>query len=77
MERHAQIHDEKTQYNCDPCGKSFKSKSNLTSHEKNLHSGLPKSHRCDICDKSFSDKSTLIKHGKLELLPAFRDIIFF
>lgn len=54
-------------HECEVCHKSFKEKSNLTRHMKQLHQ--PKEHACDVCGKSFSTKPQLALHQKQHQYP--------
>ena len=49
-------------FNCECCGKSFSSPSNLNSH-KLFHQGM-KTFSCAHCEKKFLDMSSLKSHEK-------------
>ena len=66
---HHQTHENKKQFACDTCGKTFNQLTQLKNHlvthlDKNL-AELPtwaKPKQCDICQKMFSDSKSLKKH---------------
>ena len=46
------------------CGKVFKDKRDLLTHEKSIHLKI-KDHPCDQCDSAFSDSKRLSRHMRL------------
>lgn len=54
-------------WNCEPCGRSFKSKGGLLQHNKQIHSG-PTPHGCDICGKRYRDFDTMQQHRQRHLM---------
>ena len=54
--------NDKNQYKCDTCGKSFRTNSGLVSHITRIHEDAPKDFKCDLCSKSFGQKSNLDYH---------------
>lgn len=57
------VHTESRPYACEHCEASFKSSTNLKSHQA-MHTGLKK-YSCDVCGKLFSYKTSLDQHIKL------------
>jgi len=55
--------EEKKQYECDECGKSYKQSSSLITH-KRLHSGQ-RPFRCVHCHKTFVQSGHLTSHLRL------------
>ncbi|KAM9410470.1 uncharacterized protein KZ484_002514 [Pholidichthys leucotaenia] len=53
----------KKSYTCTKCGKSFKSKSDLSRHER-IHTG-GKPFTCFVCEQSFGRKDTLAEHQRI------------
>ncbi|XP_021701428.1 zinc finger protein 14 [Aedes aegypti] len=56
-----------SEWNCEPCGKSFKSKGGLSQHNQQRHSG-PTPHGCRICGKRFRDFDTMQQHTQRHLM---------
>nr|XP_029729438.1 zinc finger protein 184-like [Aedes albopictus] len=56
-----------SQWNCEQCGKAFKSKGGLTQHNEKIHSG-PTPHRCDICGKRYRDFDSMDQHRQRHLM---------
>ena len=65
LRRHIkQVHEGQRDHNCEVCGKSFFSKSDMKLH-LNRHNSDPGSratHTCEVCGKSFTDSGTVAKH---------------
>ena len=57
------VHDGKT-WDCEVCGKSYKAKSALLSHEKKVHQSKKTYFQCDICRRKFQTEQTLSIHTK-------------
>ena len=55
--------DEKTEFNCDECGKIFPSNTRLYRHFKTVHENL-REYNCEECEKSFNLKENLTRHIK-------------
>ena len=53
-------------YNCEFCGKIFKSNTNLQLHVDRIHSDSF-CHVCDVCGKSFKVKCDLKKHKEIHM----------
>ena len=49
-------------YNCDSCGKTYKTLANLKRHLDDTHSD--KLFQCETCDKQFTAKRNLLSHHK-------------
>ena len=58
----AQVHGDGG-FQCNTCGKSFASNSNLQGHIENVHEKLKK-YKCGHCEISFGRKSDLKRHVK-------------
>ncbi|KAL7303929.1 hypothetical protein TKK_0004047 [Trichogramma kaykai] len=56
-----ELHNQSKPFKCDICDKSFKQKSNLTSHIHAVHDRI-KPFECEICHKSFPARSHLKRH---------------
>jgi KRAB domain-containing zinc finger protein len=48
---------------CDICGKSFKTKLNMTNHRR-IHTG-EKPYECELCKKTFCHSSSLADHKRI------------
>ncbi|KFZ49315.1 Zinc finger protein 354C, partial [Antrostomus carolinensis] len=48
---------------CEKCGKNFKERSNLISHQ-HVHTGV-KPYKCPLCEKSFCKISSLLSHQRV------------
>ena len=55
-----ETHSKETPHKCATCGKGFKLKHNLTTHQR-VHTG-ERAHTCLTCNKSFSQKGHLSSH---------------
>ena len=55
------IQDERKDYKCDNCGKSFVHKYSLKTHVETIHE-KSKSFKCNVCNKNFTQKGNLVKH---------------
>ena len=55
--------DSNKPFACDICGKSFKAKSNMTTHRR-IHTG-EKPYECEICKQTFSRSSNLADHYRI------------
>ena len=73
LEIHKQIHEEKRNYHCDTCGKSFKQLTQLM-HHSNIHktnkSGTSTKevcHRCHICNRVMADSKSLKNHIQVRI----------
>ncbi|XP_021694813.1 zinc finger and BTB domain-containing protein 49 [Aedes aegypti] len=54
-------------WNCELCGKAFKSKGGQVQHNQQIHSG-PTPHVCNICGKRFRDFDTMETHRQRHLM---------
>ena len=54
------IHNDSRDFTCGSCGKTFKTKNDVTKHEK-IHSGI-KTHKCSYCEKRFLAPYKVRKH---------------
>jgi uncharacterized Zn-finger protein len=54
-------HEEKKQFKCDECNKSFTAKSSLNGHIRAIHE-RKKDFKCNVCAATFSFKQSLKKH---------------
>ena len=53
--------ENKFMYDCDACGKLFKTKSAKSAHKTRIHSGV-KPYKCSKCFKNFKDKKSWWRH---------------
>ena len=56
------IHEEKKEYQCDKCNKTFSLIQNLKRHISTIHEVTAKMFQCTLCEKSFSRKYELMMH---------------
>ncbi|XP_021694812.1 zinc finger protein 391-like [Aedes aegypti] len=54
-------------WNCELCGKAFKSKGGQVQHNQQIHFG-PTPHVCNICGKRFRDFDTMEQHRQRHLM---------
>ena len=64
LRRHTKTHDKKTQFKCEPCGKDFNLKSNLTRYINSIHNDKVLKHACQQCEKTFQNNANLKRHVK-------------
>lgn len=62
LQTHEYIHSGIKPFPCDVCGKSFRQKNVLRTHQT-LHFG--KTIKCGVCNKTFARKSQLILHDRM------------
>ena len=63
---HIKCHDEnRSQYKCSKCVKTFFHMRNLKAHEKEQHSSEAMGHRCKYCNVEFVSKRNLKQHLKI------------
>ncbi|CAH0578142.1 unnamed protein product [Chrysodeixis includens] len=55
---------EKTQYQCDTCGRNFYKRELLIKHTK-IHTPLEKFYECDVCQKKFHRRDNLRSHKRV------------
>ena len=53
---------DKTEFNCDSCGKQFEKRHIMNRHIRLKHSEKERKHPCTVCNKSFFTNSDLKKH---------------
>ena len=54
-------HESDKQFQCEPCNKTFTSKSYFKDHILSFHENLTK-FQCEICNKCFNRSDTLHRH---------------
>ena len=59
---HETLRENRKDYICEYCGRSFGKKSNLHTHIKIVHK-KQKDHRCEICNKTFGTKRDLKRNS--------------
>jgi len=55
-----EVNEKQKRFDCDKCGKSFSSVTNLQRHDDGVHLGVK--FNCDRCEQTFSQKSNLKNH---------------
>ncbi|KRT83564.1 zinc finger protein [Oryctes borbonicus] len=59
LSKHLLMHNRLKSYQCETCGKSFKTFGEMNAHRK-FHN-----HHCDICGREFSRHSNLLRHAEI------------
>jgi len=54
LAKHLEVHNEGLSYQCNYCGKKFKSEHNLNTHTRRQHEKHKLNFKCEQCGKSFS-----------------------
>lgn len=63
LDHRLRTHKSSDTYECDICGKTFKTRTNMSAHV-NSHTKT-KVYKCDVCEKEFHNRGVIIKHLRL------------
>ena len=68
LRKHVEVHNESLSFECQHCGKGFKSKRNLERHIQVVHtSDSNKKYQCNQCGKGFTTNQNLRNHMNIHL----------